>query len=138
MFNTHRINQFARYNKVRDYLINNPDKLIALEHFLTDEVESILISNLASIKKEYNEASYLFPFWENYPPDERGRAPKGDQYPWIEVGEHSVGIKLNRLLAHKFNVEDYGLPTGADQRLFLRSERINEILGIENCGAWLL
>jgi hypothetical protein len=137
MFNAHRTAQFKRYNQIRDYLINNPEKLIALEHFLADQVEKILILNLKLIKKEYDEASFLFPFWENYPPDERGRAPKGDQYPWIEVGEHAVGIKLNRLLAQKFTVEDYGLPTGADQRLFLRSKEISDILGIDNCGAWL-
>ena len=137
MFNSHRTQQFNLYNQTRDYLIKNPSKLIDLERFISKEVENLIAQNIKVIEKEYNEASYLFPFWQNYPPDERGRAPKGDQYPWIEVGEHSVGIKLGRLLEKKFNVQDFGLPTGADQRLFLQSPEIDEILSIKNSAAWL-
>src|ERR1019366_1881638 len=80
---------------------------------------------LPTISAEFNEASYLYPFWQNYPPDKRGRAPKGDQFPWIEVGEHSLGAKLSRYLADSFSISDYGLHTGADQRLFLRSKAIS-------------
>ena len=137
MFNAHRTQQFSLYNQTRDYLIKNPSKLIDLERFISKEVENLIVQNIKVIEKEYNEASYLFPFWQSYPPDERGRAPKGDQYPWIEVGEHSIGIKLGRLLEKKFNVRDFGLPTGADQRLFLQSPEIDEILSIKNSAAWL-
>lgn len=137
MFNAHRTQQFSLYNQTRDYLIKNPSKLIDLERFISKEVEKLIVQNIKVIEKEYNEASYLFPFWQSYPPDERGRAPKGDQYPWIEVGEHSIGIKLGRLLEKKFNVQDFGLPTGADQRLFLQSPEIDEILSIKNSAAWL-
>lgn len=137
MFNRHRISQHQIYNAARTHLVQNPNKLIELEKYITDEVENVLKKNLKEIEEEYNEASYLYPFWENYPPDERGRAPKGDQFPWIEVGEHTIGIKLSRLLTSVFDVRDYGLPTGADQRLFLRNEKINKILGTPKAAAWL-
>lgn len=137
MFHKFRQQQFTTYNVTRTYFINNPQKLIDLEKYITDEVELQLKKNLSSIIKEYNEASYLHPFWQNYPPEERGRAPKGDQFPWIEVGEHSVGTKLSRILTTNFTVEDYGLPTGADQRLLLKNSKISQILGIEKSSAWL-
>ena len=63
--------------------------------------------------RDYNEASYLNPFWANYSPDYRGRAHVGDQVPWIEVGEHAVGHKLNRLIAAKYKKAEVGLPFGA-------------------------
>ena len=137
MFNEFRQQQFTSYNAARGSLIKSPEKLITLEKYITEEVESLLNIHLDSIIKEYNEASYLYPFWQNYPPEERGRAPKGDQFPWIEVGEHTIGIKLSRILTSSFTVEDYGLPTGADQRLFLRNSTITEILGFKNSSAWL-
>lgn len=137
MFNEYREDFYKLYNEAREYLINNPNRIIELEKYITNSIEEILVDNIESIEKEYNEASYLYPFWQNYPPDERGRAPKGDQYPWIEVGEHSVGTKLSRLLTKSFSVEDHGLPTGADQRLLLKNDTISSILGLENCAAWL-
>ncbi|HHH2235145.1 TPA: BglI family type II restriction endonuclease, partial [Yersinia enterocolitica] len=75
-------------------------------------------------QSDYNEASFLYPFWQNYPPDNRGRQPRGDQYPWIEVGEHSVGRKLSRHLAEHFFVKDIGVPTGADERFLISSKEI--------------
>lgn len=137
MFNQYRAKQHKIYNKARTYFIEHPNKLIELEKYITDAVEDSLKRNLKEIEEEYNEASYLYPFWENYPPDERGRAPKGDQFPWIEVGEHTIGTKLSRILTTTFNVKDYGLPTGADQRLLLRNEKISAILGIPHSAAWL-
>jgi hypothetical protein len=137
MFNQHRDMQYEVYNTARTHLLKHPNKLIDLEKYITEEIESVLKNNLDEIENEYNEASFLFPFWENYPPDERGRAPKGDQFPWIEVGEHTIGIKLSRLLSSIFEVNDYGLPTGADQRLVLRNKKINEILDMPNVAAWL-
>jgi len=137
MFNQHRDMQHRVYNTARTHLIHHPNKLINLEKYITEEIESVLKSNLNEIEDEYNEASFLYPFWENYPPEERGRAPKGDQFPWIEVGEHTIGIKLGRLLSSIFEVKDYGLPTGADQRLVLRNKKINEILDMPNVAVWL-
>jgi hypothetical protein len=45
-----------------------------------------------------------------------------DQYPWLEVGEHTIGAKLPRLLVNSFDVRDTGIPTGADQRFVISSK----------------
>lgn len=92
--------------------------------------------HLPEIARDYNEASYLYPFWENYPPLDRGRSPKGDQYPWIEVGEQVFGNKLARYFANNFAVKDSGLPSGPDDRCIISSERIRQILGITD-SVWV-
>lgn len=124
MFEVHRNEQFKLYNKAREAFIKSPNLLIELEHFVAEQVKNLLESVAEEIVRDYNEASYLFPFWQNYPPDNRGRSPKGDQFPWIEVGEHAVGRKLARLLPLKFNTRDTGLPTGPDERFLIRSAEI--------------
>lgn len=93
---------------------------------------------MEGMKDDYDAASTLFPFWQNYPPEERGRAPIGDQYPWIEVGEHSVGSRLGRELSKRFEVRDMGFPTGADQRFVLSSDKIAELTRGLTDSVWLL
>src|SRR3989338_1502737 len=137
MYNQYRKNQFATYQKVRRQLITDPSILLALEKYFAETINELVTANLAAIQKDYNEASFLFPFWKNYPPDERGRKPRGDQYPWIEVGEHAVGDKLPRLLQKDFEVRDVGIPTGPDKRFILSNDKISELTkGITN-SAWL-
>ncbi len=137
MYNQYRKQQFITYNKARSKFIKNPTLLITLEKYFTNTIKKLVTANLTSIKEDYNEASFLFPFWQNYPPDERGRKPRGDQYPWIEVGEHAIGDKLPRLLQKYFKVRDTGIPTGPDKRFILSNNKIIEITnGITN-SAWL-
>ncbi len=137
MFDQFVPHQFPAYNAAQRQLIQNPAILIGLEKYLIDFLFSVLSANLAEIKADYNEASYLYPFWKNYPPDDRGRAPIKDQYPWIEVGEHSIGCKLPRLLTGHFKVRDIGLPTGADQRFLLTHSDIGKITQGLTDSAWL-
>ena len=137
MINQHRALQFQLYNSVRSQLISNPSLLIELEEYLTHSMFQLLQSNIVEIKRDYNEASYLFPFWENYPPEDRGRKPIEDQYPWIEVGEHAIGSKLGRFLAQNFSLWDTGLPTGSDQRFVLFSDEIERITKGLTRAVWL-
>jgi len=116
VFRKHLSSQYTKYHAARADIVNNPSILIDLEELLTNHIVQIITAAKAEIKADYDEASYLYPFWQNYPPDDRGRAPVGDQIPWIEVGEHSIGSKLPRLLAPHYSLADSGLPTGADQR----------------------
>ncbi len=127
MFNTFRQSQHQIYLDARNHFIENYEQLIDLEDYVLGEVLNAVRRNIQQISRDYNEASYLYPFWQNYPPEERGRQPIGDQYPWIEVGEHSIGDKLPRLLTGRFRVCDTGLPTGPDVRLIICS---NDILSI--------
>lgn len=124
MFNEFRTLMFNNYHRARDHFISNPDELIEIERYITSIVNDCLDNNYEEFVRDYNEASYLYPFWANYPPDDRGRSPIGDQVPWIEVGEHAVGHKLSRLLSESYDIAEVGLPSGADNRFILWSKDI--------------
>ena len=136
MFVTHQNNQWRLYQKCRKILVDDPNRLIALEKFFAKVLQDFVAKNIQSITKDYNEASYLYSFWKNYPPEDRGRQPKHDQYPWIEVGEQVIGPKLTRYLSSRFSVRDVGLPSGSDNRYLLSSNEIKDILGF-SYSAWL-
>lgn len=127
MFYKNRELMFRNYNCARDYFIDHYDVLIELEKYVTDIVNNAIVNSWSEIVRDYNEASYLNAFWANYPPDDRGRAPVGDQIPWIEVGEHAVGHKLNRIISTQYEIAEVGVPSGADNRFVLIS---NDILSI--------
>jgi len=139
MFTIHNNNQFRKYNEARDFFIKNPDILVALEKYCSDKVLEILQAHEAEILRDYNEASFLYPFWKNYPPDERGRQPRGDQFPWIEVGEHAIGVKIARVLTSFFQeVRDTGIPTGPDQRFVVADPAIEKITKGLTAFVWLM
>ena len=127
MFNKHRENQFKTYNKAREHFIKHPEQLIKLEHTLHNIIFQGLSFEKDILEKLYNEASHLYPFWQNYPPDNRGRQPKGDQFPWIEVGEHAIGSRIEPLLSKEFKTLDYGLPGGSDERFVVSGDLIEKI-----------
>ena len=136
MFDKYKEMQFVEYNKAVKYYNTNYSKLIEVEQFVMNEILHFIDLHLPEITRDYNEASYLYSFWKNYPPLDRGRAPVGDQYPWIEVGEQVFGNKLSRYFAANFGVKDSGLPSGSDDRCIISSERIKQILGITD-SVWV-
>ena len=137
MFNKYRKSQHEIYLKARQYFVENHRQLIELEKYFSDTFYSVIGENIQAIAEDYNETSYLFPFWQNYPPDARGRQPIGDQYPWIEVGEHVFSSKLTRLLEPIFRIRDVGLPTGADLRLVVSNEAVGTITKGFTSYCWL-
>ena len=136
MFTTYSKEQFNSYNKALNFYVENPNNIIEIEHFVMEELKHFINLHLPEIKRDYDEASYLYSFWRNYPPLDRGRSPRGDQFPWIEVGEQVFGNKLSRYFASNFNIKDSGLPSGADDRCIIASERINQILKITD-SVWV-
>lgn len=110
-------------------MLDSPEGLIAVEKFVLEAVITELFSNFDDYEAGYDEANYLHPFWRNFPPDDRGRSPRGDQVPWIEVGEHAIGHKLNRKLGNEFAVNEIGLPSGADNRFVLSDPKISGLTG---------
>lgn len=136
MFSQFRAKQFETYNRARLHFCKHPEQLIELERFLHAVLRTRIEEDIHRIRRDYNEASYLYPFWQNYPPDARGNHPVGDQFPWIEVGEHALGERLFRYL-HDFTVLDTGIPTGADQRFVIKSDVIAKITGGFTNSAWL-
>ncbi len=127
MFNEKRSIMFKNYNLARQYFIQHSANLINLEKYIMDIVNKTIIDNYSEIERDYNEASYLYPFWAEYQPVKRGRDPRGDQVPWIEVGEHAVGEKLKRYISFKYNISEVGIPSGADDRFILKSSEILKI-----------
>ena len=118
---------WGTYNAAKNYFIHKPNQLIELEKYITNLVNDAIKKNFNEIVRDYNEASYLYPFWAEYQPTKRGRDPRGDQVPWIEVGEHAVGDKINRIIASKYHIAEVGLPSGADDRFVLFSDEILKI-----------
>lgn len=127
MYGQHRNRIFQEYSRARDFFCAHPEILIELEHHVTSLCHHFIAENYEEFARDYNEASYLHPFWANYPPDNRGRSPVGDQIPWIEVGEHAIGHKLNRLIAQSHRIREVGIPSGADNRFVIASREIAEI-----------
>jgi hypothetical protein len=136
MFNQYREEQFKRYNEARAFFVSNPQTLIQTEQFCMSLLSKFIKENHDEIQRDYNEASFLYPFWQNYPPDDRGRMPKGDQFPWIEVGEHVFCPKISRFLGDRFQVSDTGLPTGPDDRYIISGRQLHTILDITD-SVWL-
>lgn len=136
MFTDFISNQYSAYNAAFTHFTANPQSLIEIEWFVMRELLHFVDLHMPEIERDYNEASYLFPFWKNYPPLDRGRDPRGDQYPWIEVGEQVFGNKLSRYFANNFTIKDSGLPSGTDDRCIISSERIKQILGITD-SVWV-
>jgi hypothetical protein len=138
MFNAYRPMQHRVYQQARQHLIDNPSILLELEKYCADLVFDVLRADIDEIRRDYDEAAKLFPFWQNYPPDERGRQPRGDQFPWIEVGEHAIGAKLGRLLVKRgFELRDTGLPTGPDQRFVLLHSDFERVSKGFSPAVWL-
>lgn len=136
MFTQYAETQYAAYKEAFAFFKQNPQRLIEAEKFVMDEIIHFIDIHQPEIKRDYDEASYLYSFWKNYPPLDRGRAPKKDQYPWIEVGEQVFGNKLQRHFNANFSVKDSGLPSGSDDRCVISSERIRQILGITD-SVWV-
>jgi hypothetical protein len=136
MFEQYREMQYIKYNEARSFFITHFEKLIQVEKYCMDVLSRFIELNHDEIIRDYNEASFLHPFWQNYPPDDRGRSPIGDQYPWIEVGEHIFCPKLSRFLSESYCVRDCGIPTGPDERYIISSTEIKSILEITS-SIWL-
>lgn len=127
MYSKYRIAMQNTYLAARSYFINNPQYLMNLEEWTANLVQTTIQTYKAEIETDYNEASYLNPFWQNYPPEDRGRAPVGDQVPWIEVGEHAIGHKLSRLISLHTKISEVGLPSGADNRFTIQDPAIYQM-----------
>lgn len=115
----------TNYNRAKTFFCENPQALIDIEKHIMQIVNATISDYTDELKVDYDEASYLNAFWAEYPPDNRGRAPVGDQIPWIEVGEHAIGHKINRLIAANYEIREIGLPSGADNRFVLISDEIS-------------
>ena len=58
---------FNKYNEARRYFVENHDKLINVENYIMHVMGGFFKDYIQEIVYDYNEASYLYPFWKNYP-----------------------------------------------------------------------
>lgn len=105
------------YFSLRNYFQQNPDVILQSEQkymlFLLDALKPIA----QQIANDFSRASDLLPFWINYPPLQRGRAPSGLSIPWQEVGETVIGPHIIRAITlADSGLHHPGLPSGADIR----------------------
>lgn len=127
MFTQYKKQQFKTYSTARQHFIDNPEELISIEKHITDTFRKILMEYYDEMEIAYNEASYTYPFWKQFAPFKRGRQPRGDQVPWIEVGEQIVGGTFRRKLENYYKVSNVGLPSGADDRIVVSSPEISSL-----------
>ncbi|MDZ4669849.1 MAG: BglI family type II restriction endonuclease [Phototrophicales bacterium] len=107
----------AGYRDKRDSLLNHTALILALEETYMQFIATCLQNSTQAITDDFNSAIELMPFWINYPPLQRGRAPTGQAIPWQEVGETVIGAHAIRSIIQKMpSIRHPGLPSGADIR----------------------
>jgi hypothetical protein len=125
-----------QYLELRSNLDADLDIVKNIEKHALTQLYNLINKYKQQIKEDYDSASELRPYWVNYPPDDRGRQPRGDQIPWIEVGEHSVGDNIIFNLKELGSVRFPGLPAGPDIRYTVVSDEISSISSGLLDGYW--
>ena len=103
----------------------NPAALVAFEKVYMQHLLAVLEQTVKNMYTDFNEsAGDLLPFWLNYPPEQRGRNPKNEATPMLELGEKLTSSHLIHAVSNYFgDVTFPGLPTGGDVR-FATSEAL--------------
>ncbi|EJC6826989.1 BglI family type II restriction endonuclease [Vibrio parahaemolyticus] len=106
------------YENLRSSLLaNNCQELLLLEQRTTETLVNAIYSQANNIKRDFDKAFNLMPFWSAYAPVQRGYKPRGEACPWGEVGEKVVEGYLYSLLPQVFNEVAFpGIPYGHDVR----------------------
>ena len=108
----------AEYFAIRSELLEGEQAhILAVEQKYMKFLLEVTLAAANSIFDDFSRAMELLPFWVNYPPVQRGRAPTGTSIPWGEVGEKSISSNLVRSISLKDpSVTFPGLPLGGDIR----------------------
>ena len=116
-----------QYDYARKLLLRDRCKaLLQLEKDTADLLAKSMLKVASKIKVDFDKASELKPFWEQYAPVQRGYKPRGEAFPWGEVGEKVVEGYLYSLALTIFkNVRFIGLPYGHDIRFVTDSAFIH-------------
>lgn len=116
-----------QYFALRAELVSNELAAIkAIERRYTDLLVDITLRAANSIYVDFCQVTELRPFWSNYPPRQRGRAPSGTAIPWAEVGEKAISQNLVRAITiEDSSITFPGLPLGGDVRFATRDALIH-------------
>ncbi len=111
------IDQYAFEVAKAQLLKNNSEDLLLLEQQVTSILSKYLFNEYSNIKQDFDSAWLSFPFWKVYAPIQRGHMPRGEAYPWGEVGEKVLEGHLYASLKSLFpNIRFPGIPYGHDIR----------------------
>jgi hypothetical protein len=108
----------TEYELARERLLeNNCRDLLNLEETVTNTLIRNILPIASNIKADFDSATNTKPFWDTYAPVQRGHQPRGEAYPWGEVGEKVVEGHLYALMPQIFEgVRFLGVPYGHDIR----------------------
>lgn len=83
-----------------------------------NDLVSLVINSAPELARDFEESSEdLRPFWINYPPEQRGRASRGEGAPMLEYGEKVVSSHIISAVSRFYpDIRFAGLPTGGDIR----------------------
>jgi hypothetical protein len=117
----------SQYFAIREQLIGNDlADVIALERRYTELLVDVTLRAAGSLYDDFCQVTELRPFWVNYPPKQRGRAPRGTAIPWAEVGEKAISQNLVRAVTLEDpSITFPGLPLGGDVRFATRDALIH-------------
>ena len=111
------INEITYFAVRTELLKEEQNRILAIEQKHMDFLLDVVMSAANDIYKDFSQAMELYPFWINYPPIQRGRAPRGTSIPWGEVGEKTISACLIRAISLKApSITFPGLPLGGDIR----------------------
>jgi hypothetical protein len=97
--------------------LQRQDEILTIERKYMDFLVEATLTAASLMESDFGRANDLLPFWINYPPKQRGRAPTGASIPWGEVGEKSLSANLLRAILDKEATITFpGLPFGGDVR----------------------
>lgn len=116
-----------QFDDARALLLSDGCKvLLQLEKDITEILIQKIFSISTQIKADFDKAAELKPFWEKYAPIQRGHKPRGEAFPWGEVGEKVVEGHLYSLIANTFeSVRFLGVPYGHDIRFMTNNAFIH-------------
>jgi len=114
------------YFSFRSQFISSVSNILDLEKkymlYLVEAIQPVT----SQIERDFDKAIAFRPFWINYAPEQRGRAPTGDAIPWLEVGETVIGAHIIRAIAKYDSASTHpGLPSGADIRFMTQDALIH-------------
>ncbi|MEE2026096.1 BglI family type II restriction endonuclease [Alkalimonas mucilaginosa] len=115
------------YMDARDLLIADGGvSLIELEEQTTHTLSKLLLNNAVKIKQDFDKTSDLNSYWERYAPIQRGHKPRGEAFPWGEVGEKVIeGYLYSQIASYFDDVRFVGAPYGHDIRFTCRNAFIH-------------
>lgn len=112
---------FKTYTDARKRLSDNPGQIVKLEREARDFLLDALLTVAPAIERDWGHAHDTLPYWIEAAPKQRGRQPRNQGVPWIEVAEYVPMSHMAAELGRRFGNDAVfpGLPTGGDLRFSL-------------------